>query len=178
MAELRTGFQCRACHQRHDRLPLSYSFKAPLAAARIPPAELESRVVITRDQCVIDDTLFFLRGRIPIPILGLHERFIWGVWAEISPRNFIRTHDLWTTPGRESEPPYPGWLDSELPIYGTTLNLEVSVQTQAVGQRPHFHVVSQEHPLGREQLAGITMDRVEEIASLLCASGMHNAAPA
>jgi hypothetical protein len=161
---LQTGFACNVCGERHEVLPLSYSVKAPLAVTAMPVEELERRVVITPDQCVIDGKDFYLRGRILVPILGLDEPFIWGVWAEVSPKNFIRTNDLWTVIGRETEPAFPGWLNTELFLFGDTINLEVSVQTQIVGRRPHFSVVDQNHPLAREQRNGITLRRIEEIA--------------
>jgi hypothetical protein len=163
-SELKTGFTCSVCRERHDVLPLSYSVKAPLAVAKIQPEELPQRVVITPDQCVIDDRDFYLRGRIPVPIIGLEEPFIWGVWAEVSPKNFIRTTEMWNTVGREAEPAFPGWLDTELFLFGDTVNLEVSVETQIVGRRPHFKIVDQDHPLAREQRDGISTDRVEKIA--------------
>jgi len=163
-SELKSGFECSVCGKWHDTLPLSYSVKAPLAATRVQIYELEQRVVITADQCVIDGRDFYLRGRIPVPVIGLDEPFIWGVWAEVSPKNFIRTNDLWNVVGRETEPAFPGWLDTELFLFGNTVNLEVSVQTQIVGRRPHFTAVDQDHPLGLEQRAGITMQRVVEIA--------------
>lgn len=169
MAELANRFFCQTCERWHESLPLSFSVKAPLAATRIPTADLEQRVVITRDQCVIDGTTFFLRGRIVVPVIGLEEPFIWGVWAEVSPKCFIRTHELWNEQGRELEPVYSGWLDTELPLYGTTTNLEVNVKTQIVGRRPHFEIISDEHPLGKEQCAGITLARVQEIAAFHCA---------
>ncbi|WP_213806054.1 DUF2199 domain-containing protein [Granulicella sp. dw_53] len=162
--ELKTGFSCNVCGEHHDVLPLSYSVKAPLAAAAVPVDELEQRVVITPDQCVIDGRDFYLRGRIPVPVLGLEESFIWGVWVEVSPKDFIRTNDLWNAAGRETEPPFRGWLNSELVLFGDTINLEVSVQTQIVGRRPHFTVVDQDHPLAIEQSNGITIRRAEEIA--------------
>lgn len=40
--------------------------------------ELEERVLITVDQCVIDGRDYYLRGRIPVPIHGSEEPFIWG----------------------------------------------------------------------------------------------------
>jgi hypothetical protein len=132
---------------------------------------LEERVVLTRDQCVIDGKAFFLRGRIVVPVLGLEEPFIWGVWAEISPRNFIRAHELWNRQGRELDPPFPGWLDTDLTSFGSTVNLEVNVRTQIVGRRPHFEVVSEEHLLGREQRDGISIARVQEIAAFHCNAG-------
>jgi hypothetical protein len=174
MAELANRFLCESCETWHESLPLSFSVKAPLAATRIPADELEKRVVITRDQCVIDGTTFFLRGRIVVPVTGLEEPFIWGVWAEVGPKNFIRTHDLWNKKGRESEPPFRGWLDTDLPLYGTTLNLEVDIKTQIVGRRPHFEIISEEHPLGKEQRESITLARVQEIATLQCIEAVPN----
>jgi hypothetical protein len=55
-------------------------------------------------------------------------------------------------------------LNTQLPVFGDTYNLEVNVQTQPVGQRPQFTVIDQDHPLAVEQQDGITMERVEEIA--------------
>ncbi|WP_158793027.1 DUF2199 domain-containing protein [Granulicella sp. L60] len=160
---LESGFSCQVCGERHV-LPLSYSVKVPLAATMIPANELDERLVITPDQCVIDGRDFYLRGRILVPVIGLEEPFVWGVWAEVGPKNFVRTNELWTVEGREDEPPFQGWLNSELPLFGNTINLEVGVQTQPVGQRPRFTVVDCEHSLAVEQSEGITMQRVEEIA--------------
>ncbi len=161
--ESKSDFGCRVCGERHA-LPLSYSVKAPLAVGAIAAEELDQRVVITPDQCVVDGKDFYLRGRILVPVIGLDEPFFWGIWAEVSPKNFVRTNELWTVEGREMEPPFRGWLNSQLPVFGDTYNLEVSVQTQPVGQRPQFIVVDQNHPLAAEQRDGITIERVEEIA--------------
>jgi hypothetical protein len=166
-SELQSGFACRACGERHDVLPLSYSVKAPNAVTAIPLDELERRVVITPDQCVIDGRDFYLRGRIIVPIIGLDEPFIWGVWAEISPKNFIRANDLWNVTGREKEAPFPGWLNTEIFLFGNTINLEVNVHTQPVGRRPHFTVCDENHPLATEQRDGMTLQRVEEIAEMI-----------
>jgi len=160
------GFVCRVCGERHD-LPFSYSFKAPVAVANVPPAEIESRVIVTKDQCVLDQRDLFLRGRILVPVHGSDEPFIWGVWAEVSPKNFLRTQEMWNNPGREFEPAFPGYLNSIIPVFGNTLNLQVDVQTQIVGRRPHFFVKDADHPLAREQREGITLERVEEIAQEL-----------
>ncbi|QNI31786.1 DUF2199 domain-containing protein [Alloacidobacterium dinghuense] len=166
-SELKSGFACRVCGERHDVLPLSYSVKAPVAVTAIPPDELEKRVVITPDQCVIDSRDFYLRGRIVVPVIGTNELFVWGVWAEISPKNFIRANGLWNTQGREMEPAFPGWLNTELFPFGNTINLEVNVHTQPIGWRPHFTVSDPDHPLGIEQRSGITLERVEEIAEMI-----------
>jgi hypothetical protein len=120
-------------------------------------------VVFTPDQCVIDAREFYLRGRILMPVIG-HQRFIWGVWARMNQQDFLQANEMWKVMGRESLPPYCGWLDTEIPIYGGTRNLEVRILTQPVGRRPHFQVLAKEHPLAIEQSAGISMQRVQEIA--------------
>jgi hypothetical protein len=165
--ELRTGFDCTVCGKHHDILPLSFSVKAPRAASLIPVPELEQRVLITPDQCVVDGRDFYLRGRIPVPILGFDEPFIWGVWAEVGPKNFIHTVEMWKVEGREAEPPFPGWMDTEIALYGDTINVEVDVWTQRVGRRPHFRLIDPEHPLAVEQRDGITMERAEQIAAMM-----------
>jgi hypothetical protein len=75
---------------------------------------------------------------------------------------------LWTTPGREGEPPSFGWLSTELPLYQTsTLELKTHVHMQRVGQRPLVEVEPTDHPLDVEQRTGITLARVQEIAEAL-----------
>jgi len=158
------GFRCDICREWHGALPWSYSVKVPLAASRIPEHELDRRVLFSFDQCVIDGRDFYLRGRIPMPVVGHDQPFIWGVWARVSSRDFVRTNDLWKVSGREAEPAYQGWLDTNIPFYGETLNLELRVITQVVGRRPHFEVVDAAHPLATEQREGISITRVQEIA--------------
>jgi hypothetical protein len=169
--EVSGGFDCTVCGERHEQLPLSYSVKAPLAAAAIPIEELEQRVMFTPDQCIIDGRDFYLRGRILVPVIGIDEPFVWGVWVEVSPKNFVRTNEMWTVEGRESEPPFPGWLNTQMPLFGDTINVEVNVQTQPLGRRPHFTLTDSEHPLAIEQREGISMRRVEQIAEIM----MHSA---
>jgi hypothetical protein len=165
-SELRSGFACTECGEWHDDLPLQYSFNAPAAIMAIP-LDQQQRVVITPDQCVIDNRDFYLRGRILLPIIGRDEPFVWGVWAEVSPKNFIRANETWHHPGRENEPPFAGYLNSAIFIFGNTLNLEIEVHTQPVGHRPQFTISDQSHPLAIEQRNGITLERAQEIAEMI-----------
>jgi hypothetical protein len=167
MIELKTGFDCRVCGQRHSTLPLSFSYWAPLAVAAIPPGQINKRVVITPEQCVIDDLHFYLRGRMLVPIHGCEESFVWGVWAQVSTKNFYGAYKHWSTPGREHDPTFKGRLANDLSIFGNPAGIPLEVHTQAVGRRPHFVVSSTSYPIGRDQRMGITLDRAEEIAATL-----------
>jgi hypothetical protein len=178
MAELKTGFDCRVCGQRHATLPLSFSVKAPLAATAVPREQIDSRVVITADQCVIDDMHYYLRGRIVIPIHDCHEPFVWGVWAQVSVKDFYRSDLAWNTPGRENEPPFAGTLANDLSLFGCPAGIALDVHTQIVGRRPHLTIRSDKSPLAKEQREGITLDRVKEIASTLLHVTTATAQPA
>jgi hypothetical protein len=172
--ELQTGFACTVCGERHDVLPLEYSVNAPQAVAAIPPDEIQQRIVITPDQCVVDNSSFYLRGRILIPVPEVKASFIWGVWAEIGPKNFLRANELWHAEGREQEPPFPGWLNNDLFLFGNTINLELNVHTQPVGQRPQFTVSDPNHPLARQQREGLTIEEIQDIAEMI----FHRTQPA
>ncbi|MGC2402769.1 MAG: DUF2199 domain-containing protein [Acidobacteriaceae bacterium] len=178
MIKLKTGFYCRICRQRHSTLPLSFSCKAPLAVTAIPTRQVDSRVVITPEQCVIDDRHFFLRGRIVVPIRGCDKPFVWGVWAQVSAKNFYCSYKGWSTAGRENEPPFEGRLANDLFFFGGPPGLALEVHTQAVGRRPHFVVSSTSHAIGREQREGITLARAEEIAASLLHPTAQSFAPA
>ena len=166
-SELTSGFDCRVCGLHHRVLPLSYSYKLPMAAGAVQPDEVDARVVITPDQCVIDERFYYLRGRFAVPVHGLGEPFIWGVWARVTAVDFFKTQQMWTDPARVEAPLFHALLNNELPVYGDTLNLPVRVQTMAVGRRPHLFVADPEHPLAVEMRDGMSMQRVVELAERL-----------
>lgn len=157
------GFHCSTCGQYHEDLPMCLGAPAPAAWFAIPEQEREERCLLSSDQCVIDDTHYFLLGRLEIPVHGSDEPFVWLSWVSVSEANFKRASELWRTPGRESEPPYFAWLQSALPYPGGTLSLRGALLTQPVGNRPLIALEASDHPLYLEQSQGITRDRVQEI---------------
>lgn len=163
------GFVCSRCGERHPGPPLSWHLPAPEPWYHIPEAERAQRAVLGSDNCEIDGQHFFLRGLLEIPLRdGPAPVFTYGVWLSQSEPNYRRALDLWTTPGREQQPPTFGWFSSVLPGYPSTLNIQCLLHTRPVGERPwvELHPES-DHPLALEQRSGITMARVREIAELL-----------
>ena len=161
------GYFCETCGKYHDELPMDLGADAPAIYFHIPEEERESRCELNNDVCVVDEEHFFIRGCLEIPVVDCDRPFTWGVWASLSKDSFRRTFELWEQVGRESEPPYFGWLSTSLPLYPETLNLKTHVHTRPVGQRPFIELEPTDHPLAVEQHEGITMDRVKEIASQL-----------
>ena len=80
-----------------------------------------------------------------------------------SETSFNHMSDRWHAQGRESDPPYFGWLMTNLPCYPKTEHLKTSVQSHPVGTVPIITIEPGEHPLSKEQHNGITMGRVKEI---------------
>ncbi|MEV4134074.1 DUF2199 domain-containing protein [Dactylosporangium sp. NPDC049742] len=160
------GFVCRGCGQRHGGMPFSYGAIAPQVWSDDYAGDESS--TLEDELCIIQAEHFFVRARIVIPVLDADTDFDWGVWVSLSRANFERSLELWTTPGREQEPPYFGWLSTEIPVYEpTTLSLKTHVHTQPVGSRPRVELEATDHPLAVEQRDGITRDRVQEFAELL-----------
>ncbi|WP_307873177.1 DUF2199 domain-containing protein [Paractinoplanes ovalisporus] len=157
---------CGSCSEPHHGLPFSYGSPAP--AYWRPELEEDERSVLEGEICVIQAEHYFVRTRLVIPVLDAGNDFDWGVWVSLSRDNFRRMLDKWDTPGRDSEPPYFGWLSTELPAYDVpTLNLKTNLHHEPVGTRPHIELEPTDHPLAVEQRTGITTERVREIATLL-----------
>lgn len=162
-----TGFTCSTCGEYHPDLPMCFGPDAPAPWYAIPEGERAARAELTSDQCVIDGEHFFLLGRIEIPVQGSSEIFCWLAWVSLSHANFNRACELWHTAGRESEPPYFGWLCTLLPAYSEpTLHLKTYVHTRAIGERPFIELESTNHPLAVEQRNGISLRRVQEIVEI------------
>jgi hypothetical protein len=158
------GFVCSVCGAHHDEMPLCFLSPEPIYVATLSEAEREERVMLSSDQCVLDGKHFFILGNLDVPIVGRNETVRWSVWSSLSQTNFERAHSLWETVGRESEPPYFGWLCNAIPGYERTLSLKLLVHTQAVGARPLIEVQEQDHPLYRDYAQGITWARACELS--------------
>ncbi len=161
------GYVCGICGQYHAELPRGFSADAPYLYLTIPTKERSVRCHLTSDVCVIDDKHFFIRGCLEIPVLDGTGPFIWGVWTSISQKNFTRYLELQDAEPCENEPPYFGWLSTQLPLYPDTLNLKTHIYSRPLNRRPFIELEPTDHPLAIEQRKGITMARVKEIAMAL-----------
>ena len=158
---------CRCCGKQYQTLPMSYAPEAPGPWLSIPEAERSDRGKLNSDACVIEGKHFFIRGCLEIPVAGRQDYFIWGVWISLSQQSFERIGELWDVETRDNEPPFSGWLCTELSIYPSTFGLKTRVHLRNTGQRPFVELEPTDHPLAVEQREGMTLHRVEEIAAAL-----------
>ena len=158
---------CRCCGKQFNTLPLSFAPIAPDPWFAIPDNEHDARAVLGGDQCVIDDKEFFIRGCLEIPVLKCADPFVWGIWVSVSEASFERIGELWDTEIRDHEPPFFGWLCTELSVYPPTFGLKTNIRLRNNGRRPFIALEPTDHPLAVEQRQGIPLRRVEEIAAAL-----------
>jgi len=159
-----TGAVGATCGRHHNELPMCFGAAAPELWLTLPEEERNTRAELTADQCVVDGKYFFVLGRILLPVIDGPGPFIWLAWISLGEKNFLRACELWHSKGRETEPPYFGWLQSALPYEPNTLSLKTTLQTMPVGERPTITLEPTDHPLSLEQQHGITMARVQQIA--------------
>jgi len=154
---------CATCGKSHEGLALEFGPEAPDPWFNIPELDRFKRASLSRERCVLDSKHCFVRGCIDLPILGSEDFFTWLVWVSLSNANFERTSGLMETRGRESEPPYFGWLSTRLPGYPDTWLLKTNVYTNPVGVLPSVVLEPNGHPLAVEQQDGITRERAREL---------------
>jgi hypothetical protein len=97
------------------------------------------------------------------PIKGLDEDFGWGIWSSLSQTNFFRyqKHYNENMSGWDS---MFGYLSNRLPEYPDTLNLKLSVQPGAKGDRPTALLEPTDHPLSLDQRDGMSLELALKIA--------------
>jgi hypothetical protein len=127
------GYECATCGAFPTELPLCYGTQSPNLWEQLSEEEQAERGKLTPDLCVIDDSSFFVRGHLHIPLQWTDKLFIYEVWVSLSTPNFSRTRTLWHDEARAEEPPYFGWFSPSLPGYLEPLHLKTLVHTRPVG---------------------------------------------
>jgi hypothetical protein len=157
------GYQCCTCGLWHDERPTCFISEVPAAVAELSDIDQRRRVERSSDQCILDGEHFFILANLDVPIQGSLEHLRWTVWSTLSESNFERASELWDTVGRESEPPYFGWLSNQIPGYPASVNIKAMVHTGPVGIRPQLLVIEEGHPLASDQDQGVSEERAEEL---------------
>jgi hypothetical protein len=155
------AFRCPDCNAEHEGLP-DLGMDHPDAYFGVPEDEREKRVWYTRDVCTItydDQTDYFIRGVLFIPIRGGERPFGIGVWVSQSKANFERYVE-----GEEDMEPTFGWLANHVGFYEQdTLSLKTNVHFQDRKTRPLIELEPTDHPFAVDQREGITLEKAWKI---------------
>jgi hypothetical protein len=154
---------CSVCGKVHSLENSELFFRLPDIVYALSEQDRATRCDIGTDVCALDRERLFLRGLLPLPVLGRAKPYNIGVWAEISLETYRRIHELWDDPNQGNEPRLPGSLANNLPLQDTdTQGLRLSIQLTGPKTRPEFYVEVSEHLLYREQMDGINEHRAIE----------------
>jgi hypothetical protein len=156
-------FVCDICGERHEGLPTDFGFRLPDEVHTLAYLDRYLRSRHNADLCTLDESRYFVRCVLGIPLLERQEEFGWGVWVEVAAEdhnNYLkRFHEA-----AENAPRFRGSLANEVPGYEQTLGLSVEVQLGREDQRPKLYChATSIHALAIEQREGISRERHHEI---------------
>ena len=159
------AFKCTCCGSLHEGSP-SIAFRAPDQYATLSQEQKAAMGKISSDLCTIrhdEGTDYFIRAILEIPIEGVDEPFLWGVWVSLSEKSFGRYVKTYNEPVEGDG--FFGWLCNQLPAYPWEAARPADVLVQLGGQRPivRLHRVEGD-PLVIDQLNGISVTRAQQIA--------------
>jgi hypothetical protein len=173
------GFVCRTYGQTHEEVPLSFAANFPDMYANMSESDRGARALISSDQCIVDETWFFIRGCLEIPVLDGDDPFIWGLWALVTEDVFNELSESWEEQGRETRRgPFKARPANSLSVYPETLNLKLRIIVQPVSTRPIFVLEEEHHSLATAQQRGISrLEAMELSATLLHVQGPWSRSP-
>lgn len=157
-----TSFACLACGEVHEGLPTDSAWKLPDVVWAIPEPDRAKQARWDADFCQLHER-HFIRCVLFVPFRSLDGSYCWGIWVEVSEQDFYRYVELFSVDAR-SEPPIHGTVANDIPCYGGTLGLVVSVQFGKVTDRPTATVdPGCDHALCIEQRQGMSNERYHEV---------------
>lgn len=161
------AFQCSKCNAIHEGSP-SFAFSAPAPYTRLSEEDKEAMAELTDDLCVIAHpagTQYFVRSILEVPIHGMQEPFLWGIWVSASEQSFHRYLDSYDHPPKD--PIFFGWLANHIGLYPTQRSRPADVYIQSDGTRPRvvLHCADDEmDALVTDQHQGISVSRAQQLA--------------
>ena len=126
---------------------------------------------LSNDFCTItheEGTDYFVRAILEVPIEGVKEPFLWGVWVSLSKKSYDRYNETYDDPV-EGEG-FFGWVCNKLPEYPWEHSRPADVVVQAGNQRPKVRLHRgdpEDDQLVLDQINGISIARAQEIAERL-----------
>jgi len=120
--------------------------------------EQTRRCRIGVDVCTIDDSRFFVRGLLPLPVHNTNLPYRMSLWAEVDRTTFRKLDspdDLDSTNG----PPISGILANEVSLAPEASGLAVAIYPTGPDTCPEFFLKEVKHCLWEEQSRGVTAQR-------------------
>ena len=157
------SFKCSCCGKIHEGSP-SFGFQAPDPYLEQSKAVQEAGQ-LSSDLCQYEDEdgpHHFIRVCLEVPIHGVADPFMWGVWVSLGQKSFDRYVETYNHP--DTTDSYFGGLCTYLPYYEKTYAIKTRVHPREGGTRPFIIPEKTDHPLSVDFHEGISISRAQEIA--------------
>ena len=161
------AFTCSRCGERHEGAP-SFGFESPDPYASLSDDQKAEIATLTEDVCTItrdDGTDRFIRAVLEVPIHGVDEPFLWGVWVSVSEASFERYEQTFDAPVDGDG--FFGWVSNRIALYPYEHARPADVWVQPGGRRPKVVLhrgEPEDDPLVLDQVNGISVARAQELA--------------
>jgi hypothetical protein len=161
------AFKCSCCGEIHEGSP-SIAFQAPDQYASLTDAQKDEVGQLSSDFCTIrreGGMDYFIRAVLEVPIQGVEDPFLWGVWVSASKASFERYWETYDEPVNGDG--FFGWLCNALRPYPSPTSRPADVYIKLDGKRPKvvLHRGDPEHdPLVLDQINGISVARAQQLA--------------
>ena len=161
------AFKCSCCGKIHEGSP-SFGFKAPDHYAALSDEQKASRGELNDDFCTIthdEGTDYFVRAVLEVPIHGVEEPFLWGIWVSLSKKSFDRYCETYDDPVEGDG--FFGWVCNDIALYPYPSLRRADVVVQLGKQRPKVFLHkgdAEDDQLVIDQVQGISVARAQELA--------------
>jgi hypothetical protein len=152
-------YTCTNCGKTHTELP-ALGFSSPHYYEILSETDKQEMAELKDDFCVIyhdDQTDYFIKGVLTIPVIDSCETLEYGIWVSLSEKSFEeyeQNYDIET-----NEPAYFGRICNEIEGYEeSTLLLHANVQVRNGGIRPEIIPHKADHNLVKEWENGISVE--------------------
>ena len=168
------AFKCSCCGEVHEGSP-SFAFPAPDPYASLSDEQKASMATLSSDFCTInhaEGTDRFVRAVLEVPIHGVDDPFLWGVWVSLSEKSFNRYRETYDEPVAGEG--FFGWVCNRIGLYPYDKSRPSDVRVQTGGQRPKVILHRgdpEDDQLVVDQVNGISITRAQELAE----RAMHEA---
>jgi hypothetical protein len=160
------SFTCACCDKICEGSP-SFAFARPDHWLE-QSAAVRAAGFASDDQCWYEDedgVHYFIRTILEVPILGIAQPFLWGVWVSLSKTSYKRYDATYFAP--ELDDQWFAYLCNRVPGYDRTLSLKATVRPRPGKQRPVIALHEAAHQLAVDFRDGISVARAQALAQAL-----------
>lgn len=157
------SFKCAQCEELHEGMP-NFFFSSPVYYECLDESEKADSELMD-DTCVIrarGEIHFFAKVCLEIPVIGVSDSFVWGVWISLSSKSYKSY-----TKRKNRAASYFGWLSNEVPFYPGCLEVKTIMHPREKGMLPIIELEPTGHPLAIDHYKGMSMERAQEIAAAI-----------